>query len=215
MGRANVTSASTVSLAAPPSTMDTDPLSRSTSIENKRYPRDHRLTHRTHQSLGSIGPHAIGHALKAPFEKLGSVARKQRGETFSPQTDEESVDMRRHHLGASTRRDWRVSERDRERVDDDRQGEQREFHLRKLFLKGQRLAPRSHLHLRPDVDRTPSGGGKGHDREAELRALQTALARETAFRERQAEKDRQTELERDARERMRVLEDEIYAERAG
>jgi len=215
VGKAHVTSASTVSLAAPPSTMDTEPLSRSTSIEHKRQPRDHRLTHRTHQSLGSMGPHAIGHALKAPFEKLGSVARKQRAETFSPQTDEESVDMRRHHLTAPTRRDWRAPERDRERVEDDRQGEQREFHLRKLFLKGQRLAPRSHQHLRPDVDRTSSGGGKGHDREAELRALQAALARETAFRERQAERDRQTELERDARERMRVLEDEIYAERAG
>jgi len=55
--------------------------------------------------------------------------------------------------------------------------------------------------------------GHDHDRELELRALQTALARETAFRDRQAEKERLTVLENEARERMRVLEEEIYAER--
>lgn len=158
-----------------------------------------------------MGPHTLSHALKAPFEKLGSVARKQRAETApypgANATDEESLVevSHRHRLHRPAGRShWRTP-------DDDRQ---RDFHLRKLFLKGQRSINRDSR--RPDVGgRLTTGGMKGHDhdRESELRALQTALARETAFRDRQAEKERLTVLENEARERMRVLEEEIYAER--
>jgi hypothetical protein len=157
-----------------------------------------------------MGPHALSQALKAPFEKLGSVARKQRAETtpypVANATDEESLDVshRHHRLLTSGKREWRTP-------DDDRQ---REFHLRKLFLKGPRSIHRDNR--RPDIGgRLTTGGLNGHEhnREFELRALQIALARETAFRERQAERDRQTVMEDEARKRMRVLEDEIYTER--
>jgi hypothetical protein len=53
-----------------------------------------------------------------------------------------------------------------------------------------------------------------HDRHAELLALERALERETAFRDRQAEVERQTIEEEQARARLAQLEDEIYAERS-
>lgn len=151
-----------------------------------------------------MGPQSLTHALKAPFEKLGSVARHAKRADTAPNvhTDDESVNRslphRRIHVPL-VKRDVRSA------VEDDRQ---RDFHLRKLFLKGQRVPDR------PDVDRMSSGGAKVHDREAELRALERALLRETAFRERQAEVERQTEQEAEARARLRHLEDEIYAERS-
>ena len=127
-----------------------------------------------------MGPHALSHALKAPFEKLGSVARKQRAETApypaANATDEESVVEAQHrhhrlHLPAG-RSGWRSP---------DEEG-QRDFHLRKLFLKGQRSIHRDLR--RPDAGLRMTTGGlreQEHSREVELRALQTALARETAF----------------------------------
>ncbi|WVQ95991.1 hypothetical protein IAU59_003091 [Kwoniella sp. CBS 9459] len=89
----------------------------------------------------------------------------------------------------------------------------KDFHLRRLFLKGQRvlasfddvrLAKRSEA----DLART-----RQDERERELEALTAALSRETAFRERQAEATRRTQLELEAQERIKRLEDEIYAER--
>ena len=136
-----------------------------------------------------MGPHALSHALKAPYEKLVHAARQKRAETAPfPQTDDERNDShkRSHSMG---RRDWR-------------QDENREFHLRKLFLKGQREV------RKPEIETD-----KVQDRDEELRLLERTLARETAFRERQVEVERQTAQEAEARERMRHLEDEIYLER--
>ncbi|WVF68452.1 hypothetical protein IAT40_003218 [Kwoniella sp. CBS 6097] len=89
----------------------------------------------------------------------------------------------------------------------------KDFHLRKLFLKGQRvlasfddvrLAKRSEA----DLART-----RQDERERELEALTAALSREAAFRERQAEASRRTQIELAAQERIKKLEGEIYSER--
>lgn len=226
-GTPRIASPSTASLGIAPSTLSNEPLSRSTSIDRRaKHSVDHRehrvskawfyrslqLTHRTHHSLSAMGPQSLTHALKVPFEKLGSVARNtRRADTAPPiHTDDESVNRSLPHRlrhGPLTKLDWRSPAED-ERQQRDLHDRQREFHLRKLFLKGQRLPDR------PDMDRQGSGGAKVHDRDAELRALERALVRETAFRERQAEAERQTVQEEQARARLRQLEDEIYAERS-
>ncbi|WWC92744.1 uncharacterized protein L201_007703 [Kwoniella dendrophila CBS 6074] len=93
----------------------------------------------------------------------------------------------------------------------------KEFHLRKLFLKGQKVLSSSF-----DIDHSRRSIAnstvdlvtlKQNEREKELLALEAALMRESAFRERQAEASRKTQLEIEARERIRKLENEIYAER--
>ncbi|WVW86993.1 hypothetical protein I302_109049 [Kwoniella bestiolae CBS 10118] len=105
---------------------------------------------------------------------------------------------------------------------DEEYSKDKEFHLRKLFLKGQRVLSSfdDHtykLYRRSEASLATNSNGKvkQDEREQELLALEAALLRESAFRERQAEVDRRTQLEIEARERIRKLEGEIYAERVG
>ena len=200
------------------------------------------MTHRTHHSLGVLGQSTLSLALKAPFEKLHSVARKQR---TTPVAGHDGVDDARHdpwptqhetsgllahqhnhhflpskqspasaarvtpQLQAQQRGLFRRGEAVNGSVTDDERRE-RDFHLPKLFLKGQRMQPMDERRTRAS---DLSASRKAEDRQSELRHLQSALARETAFRERQAEADRRTHEEEEARDRMRLLEAEIYAER--
>ncbi|OCF43808.1 hypothetical protein I317_02250 [Kwoniella heveanensis CBS 569] len=133
---------------------------------------------------------------KASRTTMDSVNSRQRDQGF----------FRRHNNAAPS-----VTNAGPDSYTDEEGG--RDFHLRKLFLKGQRvlasfddvrLAKRSEA----DLART-----RQDERERELEALTAALSRETAFRERQAEATRQTQLELEARDRIQRLEDEIYAER--
>ncbi|OXH54972.1 hypothetical protein J002_03346 [Cryptococcus neoformans] len=75
--------ASNVSLADMDQSMREANLSRSTSFDtggdkSVSGRRDHRISHRSHQSLSAVGHSSLGHALKQPFEKLSSVTKKQR-----------------------------------------------------------------------------------------------------------------------------------------
>lgn len=180
--------------------------------------------------------------MKVPFEKLGSAARKQTNafqHKFPPHDEVEDSQNEEakhephhhvslHHLGhrttqharrASTaphpsfqplahqhprlfRREAVGSVTDEERGD-------REFHLRKLFLKGQRPQLEYARPRRSDA----SDVAKAEQRHIELRHLESALARESAFRQRQAEVDRRTQLEAETRERIALIEGEIYQER--
>ncbi|WWC73765.1 uncharacterized protein I206_107737 [Kwoniella pini CBS 10737] len=102
---------------------------------------------------------------------------------------------------------------------DEETSKDKEFHLRKLFLKGQKVLSSFDdasykLYRRSEVSLPASGGKiKQDEREQELLALEAALMRESAFRERQAEAHRKTQAELQAQERIRKLENEIYAER--
>ncbi|WWC95775.1 hypothetical protein V866_002641 [Kwoniella sp. B9012] len=103
---------------------------------------------------------------------------------------------------------------------DEEYSKDKEFHLRKLFLKGQKVLSSfddhtNRLYRRSEASLATNNTGKikQDEREQELLALEAALVRESAFRERQAEVDRKTQLEIEARERIRKLENEIYAER--
>jgi hypothetical protein len=64
---------------------------------------------------------------------------------------------------------------------------------------------------RIDSDKGPS---KHEERQAELRVLDMALQRESAFRARQAEATMRTQSEVEARLRIKQVEEEIYAERS-
>ena len=202
---------------------------------------------------GAGGPHLLTHALKMPFEKLGSAARKQRilgvhgllphneasdsqhespvrnephppGLTFRPRhppvADGSSqshlpagparLPERQYHQQHQRQRRMRGSDggegpnTDEERVD-------REFHLRKLFFKGQRAHTYEDRRItqRSDASEMTKGGG----RQAELRHLESAWARESTFRERQAETTRRSQLESETKDRIRQVEAEIYEER--
>ncbi|OCF73256.1 hypothetical protein I204_06487 [Kwoniella mangroviensis CBS 8886] len=103
---------------------------------------------------------------------------------------------------------------------DEEYSKDKEFHLRKLFLKGQKVLSSFDDHTNKLYRRSEASLAtnkttklKQDEREQELLALEAALLRESAFRERQAEVDRKTQLEIEARERIRKLENEIYAER--
>nr|XP_018260369.1 uncharacterized protein I303_07287 [Kwoniella dejecticola CBS 10117]OBR82527.1 hypothetical protein I303_07287 [Kwoniella dejecticola CBS 10117] len=99
---------------------------------------------------------------------------------------------------------------------DEENSKDKEFHLRKLFLKGQKVLSSfdDALYRKSEVSLPPSEGKiKQDEREQELLALEAALMRESAFRERQAEAYRKTQAEVQAQERIRKLENEIYAER--
>lgn len=88
--------ASNVSLADMDQGMREANLSRSTSFDtggDKSISgrRDHRVSHRSHQSLSAVGHSSLSHALKQPFEKLSSVTKKQRTMPhFHPYGDRES-----------------------------------------------------------------------------------------------------------------------------
>ncbi|KAE8542434.1 hypothetical protein D1P53_001213 [Cryptococcus gattii VGV] len=75
--------ASNVSLVDMDQGMRETNLSRSTSFDTggdkpASGKGDHRVSHRTHQSLGGVGHSSLSHALKQPFGKLSSVTKKQR-----------------------------------------------------------------------------------------------------------------------------------------
>ncbi|KIR78514.1 hypothetical protein I305_02886 [Cryptococcus gattii E566] len=75
--------ASNVSLVDMEQGMRETNLSRSTSFDtggdkSASGKGDHRVSHRTHQSLGGVGHSSLSHALKQPFGKLSSVTKKQR-----------------------------------------------------------------------------------------------------------------------------------------
>ncbi|WRT69632.1 uncharacterized protein IL334_006621 [Kwoniella shivajii] len=227
-------------------------LSRSTSIETGRgsnLPRHRHLTHRTHQSLSAVGPTAISHALKQPFEKISHAAKKQRNPPPAACDEGESqhIERFRNHTRSDTApahmtnmlhqtpmsnkpsRTTMNSSASRTRepgffkrhaptpgaesyTDEETT---REFHLRRLFLKGQKvfsssLDDSSKLYRRSDASLVKD---RQDERETELLALEAALIREKAFRERQAAVSRKTQLEIEARDRINKLEKEIYAER--
>jgi len=97
------------------------------------------------------------------------------------------------------------SNTDEERAD-------RDFHLRKMFLKGQRVHPLDQVRTIKRSDASETSRAEG--RQAELRHLESALARESAFRESQAEAKRRSQLEAETKERIRQVEGEIYHERS-
>ncbi|WVR08103.1 hypothetical protein IAU60_005149 [Kwoniella sp. DSM 27419] len=223
------------------------PLSRSASNETGKglVLGRSRLTHRSHQSLSALGQGSISHALKQPFEKLSHVAKKRGGlggDRDEPQEENTSRHASPHQSSANHRfspihkggrlpptpvgqnanprlRDQVLFRRQNHPAPEsvtDEEGN-RDFHLRKLFLKGQRVfgsmdeGPRSGVGKKQDGEQAVD---KHTAREQELIALEAALMREAAFRERQAEASRQTQLEVEAQERIKTLENEIYAERA-
>jgi hypothetical protein len=127
--------------------------------------------HRSHSSLGNTNASSLANALKVPFERLN---RRQR---TIPSTEPPL----RSTLG-------------RPQVTDEEH-----HHLRKLFLKGQRVVP----------EQKPV-----QHRDDQIRALAQALQRESAFRQRQAEATRQTQLELEAAQRIQEVERELYEERS-
>jgi hypothetical protein len=191
-----------------------------------------------------MGPGSITHALKVPFEKIGSVARKRNthhdeqeesleesplhgGSVASPQSQSQLP----HHLhfpspihrshreltGPTAIRkppadhSHRLFRRDAPSLTDEEPRVDREFHIRKLFLKGR---VDDGVMKRSVTDGMVTGGfTKGIERQVELEALEKALAKETAFRQQQAEVDRKTLGESQARDRLLQLEEEIYVER--
>ncbi|KAK8849639.1 hypothetical protein IAR55_004974 [Kwoniella newhampshirensis] len=202
---------------------------------------DQRLRHRSHQSLSAMGQTSLTHALKQPFEKLSNAAKKQRTMPHLDGNDRDAesaaddslvrndvISTPSHQMANSypmtnkTSRTTIGSHHSRqqffrrhdghgpESVTDDEGG--RDFHLKRLFLKGQRAfaAEEARSVKRSDTDLARH---KGDEREAELFALESALAREAAFRESQAEATRKTQLEVEARERITRLENEIYEDR--
>ncbi|WWD20266.1 hypothetical protein CI109_104742 [Kwoniella shandongensis] len=219
------------------------PLSRTTSAETGGKSitgvLDQRFTHRSHQSLSGLGQSSLTHALKQPFEKLSSTTKRQRtmppigrsdrdgesvlDESFS-RNDAVSTPVHQikgsHPMVSKASRTTMLSNHSRqqffrrhgghESITDDEGG--REFHLRKLFMKGQKVFAlddgRSVKRSETDLARD-----RRDEREAELYALESALAREAAFRQTQAEATRKTQLEVEARERIKNLETEIYLER--
>ena len=217
--------------------------------------KEPRITHRAHQSLSAMGPTSLSHVLKAPFEKFGSVGKRQRsGLPLLPIAPDESYDSpiegnssrqdsslhpsldskhthhsilhAPHHAAQFANRVTSSVTGHKDGIDHgdhhktnggshtDEDRRDRESRLRKPFLKGQRAFP---LHpRRTEIERMSSGGGlnRPNNRQAELKALQTALTKESAFRERQVEADRKTKLEVETRQRMEQLEEEIYVERS-
>ena len=193
-----------------------------------------------------MGPNALSHALRAPFEKLGSVARKQRSVTHhgvSREDGEESqIDSsparhelqyphhrpphKRHTVNGSNHTQAAMAHirpkeqhqahhqlffRGSEGAGPDEIRGDYDFHVRKLFLKGQRVLPPDERWALKRSE--PSATAKVEQRHFELRHLESALARESAFRERQAEADRKSQLEAETSERIRQVEGEIYLER--
>ena len=79
--------------------------------------------------------------------------------------------------------------------------DEHQFHLRNLI-------PRAF-----DARKSPDLSNVQKERQAELQALTSALAKETALRERQNETERKSRLEKEAQERLNQLHNEIYAEK--
>jgi hypothetical protein len=75
-------------------------------------------------------------------------------------------------------------------------------HLRRLFLKGQRPVKRHDVgeELSPII-------------KSEIKELETTLAREAQFRERQSELETRTQLEIDARRRLEDVQREVYGQK--
>lgn len=75
-------------------------------------------------------------------------------------------------------------------------------HLRRLFLKGQR-----------PVKKHDVGGEMSPIIKSEIKELETTLAREAQFRERQSELETRTQLEIDARRRLEDVQREVYGQK--
>lgn len=176
---ARITSPSAISLAASQES-SAAALSHTMSRDTRQW-----KGHRSHQSLSAMNPSSLASALKVPFERLN---RKQRT-VPEPERDHIQSKARDFYPGIIPRRQEPLS------VTDD---EHHDFHLRKLFLKGQRM---------PEIKTEP-------DKLHEMRALERALQREAAFRQRQAEESRKTQQELEAEERLRKIEQELYEERS-
>ena len=192
-----------------------------------------------------MGPNSLSHVLRAPFEKIGSVALKKhslhhlsahegdiqedlpsirRDSPAGPQYGSPLVHSHQpdpangvafpvrsnpsrpqQHQRLFRRNDTHAA------LNTDDEKADRDFHLRKLFPKGQRTHPMD--------DRRPNRRNevpeliKNEGRSAELRHLEDALVRDTDFRERQAEVSRQIQLDSERRERIRQVEKEIYQDR--
>lgn len=174
-----------------------------------------------------MGTGSLAQALKVPFEMLGSVAKKPRAGTApyplgSEGGNESALELTARQTSlpvpsaiVSLRNENSLKQKSNgdSITDDDRPD--RESHLRKLFLKGHRVPPFDSR--RPYADRmlTGAGGTKGQDRQAELRALDQALVKESVERQRQeAQVAETTRMEDESRARVRELEMEIYTDRA-
>ncbi|KAL7425047.1 hypothetical protein Q5752_000735 [Cryptotrichosporon argae] len=175
------------------------PLSRSTSRENSQRGRREHHTHRPHQSLGSLPPSSLGHAIRAPFENLKNATRKQRTmptlhstpgtHANSPIDDDESGRERASRAGPA--------ERDRHggagakpsslalfrRHDNDTDDEHHQF--RRLFAKSSRASVAGpHAAAAGRVTGTATPMRMPHDAQARARmiALREAFERESEHR---------------------------------
>lgn len=206
-------------------------VSRRESIDTGHRPIPHRVhKHRSHQSTSGVPQPS------KPMQTLRAlstgVRRNLAMAVHSPATDNEgerrvgsavpwhhpssingSPHSPLHHTSIHSLRDNRgLLGLRRAQAPHDGMGtsDEEHHHIRRLLSRGRGVA---FDRLSRRVPGPAEHGGRRFSRADELRNLEQALARERTLREAQAKKAKRTELELQAEERLREMEDEIYAER--